>query len=387
MIPLRLKVGSTGGDGRGRLLILSASSRRVFWRIPGARVGGPRSCGTTWPSDGRARDWRTPRSGWGITRVKGRVALGSVERNLLRTDELQQPVVDPAAAPQAPRFPRKPTRIALPNQIFGRLTAASPPLKRRLWRYWYDFLAARYRQADWTFMNYGYAASSAAAELPLAGPDEANRYSIQLYEHVTSPISLRGARVLEVGCGRGGGCSYIARYREPASVLGVDFSAKAIAFCRRVHSVPDLTFQQGDAEALPCQPGAFDVVINVESSHCYGSMSAFLSEVFRALQPGGYFLWADLRPEKRLAETRRQFEAAGFQLHGESLISANVLRALDLISERKREMIRRLAPPLLVPCVEDFAGVKGTRVYESLRTGAIQYVSGVFQKPGSPLQR
>jgi ubiquinone/menaquinone biosynthesis C-methylase UbiE len=312
--------------------------------------------------------------------------LGSAERDFLRTDELQQAVIDTAAAPEAPLFPSKPTRTALPNQLFGRLGAVSPLLKRSLWRCWYDFLAARYRQADWTFMNYGYAASGAAAELPLARADEANRYSIQLYEHATRPVSLRGARVLEVGCGRGGGCSYLARYREPASVLGVDFSVKAIAFCNRVHSVPGLTFQQGDAEALPCQAGAFDVVINVESSHCYGSMPAFLAEVFRVLQPGGHFLWADFRSEERLAETHRQFDAAGFQRRGASLISADVLRALELISERKREMIRRLVPPLLVPCVEDFAGVRGTRVYESLRTGAIQYTSGVFQKPGSSLQ-
>ena len=28
--------------------------------------------------------------------------------------------------------------------------------KRLLWRGWYQFLAARYRDPRWTFMNYGY---------------------------------------------------------------------------------------------------------------------------------------------------------------------------------------------------------------------------------------
>ena len=65
------------------------------------------------------------------------------------------------------------------------------------------------------------------------------------------------------------------------------------------------------------------------------------------------------------------------------LITANVLRALELISARKEETIQRLVPRLLVPCVKDFAGVRGTRVYESLRTGVIQYPSGVLQKPRS----
>src|SRR5207253_3061036 len=128
----------------------------------------------------------------------------------------------------------------------------------------------------------------------------------------------------EVGCGRGGGCSYLARYRHPQSVLGIDISSRAIAFCRRVHSVPGLGFQQGDAEALPCPAAAFDVVLNVESSHCYGSLPAFLDEVFRVLRPGGYFLWADLVSEERWAAARRQFPAAGFRHRRESVITPNV---------------------------------------------------------------
>jgi SAM-dependent methyltransferase len=231
-------------------------------------------------------------------------------------------------------------------------------------------------------MNYGYAAIDAPASgLSLDPADEVNRHSIQLYHHLARTVDLRDARVLEIGCGRGGGCSYLARYQQPGSVLGIDFSAEAIAFCNRVHSVPRLAFQQGDAEALPCEAGTFDVVINVESSHCYGSIPTFLGEVFRVLRPGGYFLWADLRPEERLPETRRQFEEAGFQRCEERLITSNVLRALELVSERKRETIRRLVPRVLVPCVEDFAGVSGTRVYESLRSGALQYPSCVLQKP------
>jgi len=281
----------------------------------------------------------------------------------------------------------RPTLTSLPNQLFARLGAASPPLKRWLWRYWYDLLAGRCQEADWTFMNYGYAPTpSAAGELPLSPADEAHRYSIQLYEHVVSAVNLNGARVLEVGCGRGGGCAYLARYRHPQSVLGIDISARAIAFCQRVHSVPGLAFQQGDAEALPCPTGLFDVVLNVESSHCYGSLPGFLAEVFRVLKPGGYFLWADLGPRERMAAAHRQFAEAGFLHRNESVITPNVLRALDMDSEQRREMIHRLVPRLMAPCVEDFAGVSGTRVHESLRSGSIQYTSSILQKPGpSPL--
>jgi ubiquinone/menaquinone biosynthesis C-methylase UbiE len=315
-------------------------------------------------------------------------ALQSGEQ-LLQSNETRQSVMDLAVAPEAPGFPARPLTHkwvpgSLANQFFSRLGAASPPLRRWLWRCWYDLLAARYQQADWTFMNYGYApTNAAAAPLRLAKADEADRYSIQLYEQVARSVNLKGLRVLEVGCGRGGGCTYLARYRQPASVLGVDISPKAIAFCQRVHSVPGLSFRQGDAEALPCPAETFDVVLNVESSHCYGSMPTFLNEVFRVLVPGGYFLWADLGSAERLGAAHRQFAAAGFRCLEESVMTPNVLRALERDSEHRRAMIQRLVPRLLAPCVEDFAGVSGTRVYESLRTGAIEYRSSVVRKPGA----
>ena len=43
-----------------------------------------------------------------------------------------------------------------------------------------------------------------------------------------------------------------------------------------------------------------DVVLNVESSHCYGSMPRFLAEVRRVLEPRGYFLHADFRARSAL---------------------------------------------------------------------------------------
>ena len=302
---------------------------------------------------------------------------------MIQSPEPPRSVLESAAVPAVPRASARPPLTSLPNRFFARLGTASPPLKRWLWRYWYDLLAGRYQQADWTFMNYGYAPMhSAARELPLAKADEVHRYAIQLYEHVVSGVNLKDARVLEIGCGRGGGCSYLARYRQPQSVLGIDISPRAIAFCRRVHPVAGLAFQQGDAEALPCSSEAFDVVLNVESSHCYGSLPAFVDEVFRVLQPGGYFLWADLVSEERMAAARRQFAAAGFRCRDETVITPNVLRALDMDSAQRREMIHRLVPRFMAPCVEDFAGVSGTRVYESLRAETIQYVSSILQKPG-----
>jgi ubiquinone/menaquinone biosynthesis C-methylase UbiE len=257
-------------------------------------------------------------------------------------------------------------------------------LKRTLWKRWYQFLARGYPQGDWTFMNYGFAElDSRAPELHLEAADEPNRYFIQLYHQVVGSVDLRGLDVLEVGSGRGGGCSYIARYLQPRSTLGIDFSEKAVALSQKLHAVPHLSFEQGDAEALPCKDGVFDAVVNVESSHCYGSMERFLGEVSRVLRPGGYFLWADMRPRGQRDAVHGQFQRAGLALRQEADITANVLLALDRINDRKRETIRRHVSKYLLRWFEDFAGVRGTRVYEALRAGEVQYWRCTLQKPAA----
>ena len=48
---------------------------------------------------------------------------------------------------------------------------------------------------------------------------------------------MAGARVLEIGSGRGGGSRYIARYHAPASVTGLDYSPETVRIARRLNAV------------------------------------------------------------------------------------------------------------------------------------------------------
>ena len=266
--------------------------------------------------------------------------------------------------------------------LLARWVRQSPALRRSLWKGWYELLAGRHQQQDWKFMNFGYAPlTDGEAPLQLRPEDEPDRYSIQLYHHVAGRVDLGGAAVLEVGSGRGGGCAYLARYLGPASVLGVDFSRQAVQFCNRTYAIPGLSFCQGDAEALPCEDASFDAVVNVESSHCYGSMPAFLSEVLRVLKPGGHLLWADVRTVRRMQKTRQLFLESGFDLAEETVITPNVLRALDLAAEARRAMVTRLAPRFLAGPAGDFAAVPGSAVYEALHSGKQEYRSCVLRKP------
>src|SRR2546421_2913890 len=232
-------------------------------------------------------------------------------------------------------------------------------------------------------MNYGNADLHPDAEaLALSEVDERNRYCIQLYHHVAGALDLQGLDVLEVGCGRGGGASYIMRSFQPHSLIGIDRSAKAIAFCDRHYSMPGLSFLQADAEALPFANSTFDVIVNVESSHCYRSMESFLYEAFRVLRPNGYFLFTDFRSKEHIEPLRRQFLHCGFALLKEERISPNVLEALQRDNTRKLALIHQKAPRILEKQGQEFAATQGTKKYEAFRTGKLDYRSFLFQKPG-----
>lgn len=256
----------------------------------------------------------------------------------------------------------------------------SPRFRRLMMKSWYETLVMIDRERDITFMNYGYSDLNGASELPLSENEQENRYCIQLYHHVAAAIDLKGKDVVEVGSGRGGGASYITRYLHPQSMKGIDFSKKAIEFCRGYYKIEGLSFAQGDAENLPLADNSVDVVVNLESSHCYGSMTRFLSEVFRVLRPSGYFLFSDHRDHDKIDLLREQLKSSGFNFVNETDITPNVVKALELDNDRKQRLITRKCPRVLRREAAEFAAMKGSRAYRSFRSGYSRYLRFVLHK-------
>jgi hypothetical protein len=111
------------------------------------------------------------------------------------------------------------------DKVYSHAIRKSPRLRKLLAYRIYQFLANRYRTREWTFMNYGYVPADPVDDVPhLEKADELDRSSIALYNHVAGAVPLEGCDTLEVGCGRGGGSSFIARYLRPRTMTGVDFS-------------------------------------------------------------------------------------------------------------------------------------------------------------------
>jgi ubiquinone/menaquinone biosynthesis C-methylase UbiE len=228
-------------------------------------------------------------------------------------------------------------------------------------------------------MNYGYHAHDFSP--PLQASDENERYPIHLYHHVATQIDIADKTVLEVGSGRGGGASYLMRYLNPESYVGIDISEMAVDLCNKIHHLENLSFQIGDSENIPFEDGTFDIILNVESSHCYGNMDQFMSEVTRVLKPGGHFLWCDLRPGNSREKTNSHFANSGLQLINKNDITKNIIVALEKMSAGRKSAIKSRVPRFVRNIFESYAGVKGSRVHDSFINGDLIYLSAAMQKP------
>ena len=92
-----------------------------------------------------------------------------------------------------------------------------------------------------------------------------------------------GAKVLDVCCGTGVVMSAAAA--RSAQATGYDFSPAMLNQARRRH--PGLSFDEGDAEALPYADQSFDAVVSNFGVHHVPRPENALAEAFRVLRPGG----------------------------------------------------------------------------------------------------
>jgi ubiquinone/menaquinone biosynthesis C-methylase UbiE len=239
------------------------------------------------------------------------------------------------------------------------------------------------------FMNLGFVGLGPENEpFELAPPEEPFRPFIQMYRHVLKHADLKDKDVLEIGCGAGGGAAFIARNYQPRSITGIDLLPVNIAAAEARGPVPGLTFAVGDATSLEFPDNSFDVVVNIESSHCYSSIEKFFSEVKRVLKPGGVFLFADHRPvrdewgpDRTLAALEKQIRDTGFALLNYEDITANVNAASDMLNQGKEFMLTMSGIRGFEQThFREILHCRGTRNYEKVKCGEWQYSYYALQK-------
>lgn len=100
---------------------------------------------------------------------------------------------------------------------------------------------------------------------------------------------LRGARALEIGCGRGVGVELILDVLGAAAVDAFDLDPRMVAIAqRRLRSRgPSVRLWVGDATAISAPDDAYDAVFDYGIIHHVPNWRDVLVEVHRALRPGG----------------------------------------------------------------------------------------------------
>jgi SAM-dependent methyltransferase len=125
--------------------------------------------------------------------------------------------------------------------------------------------------------------------------------SVALYHDRLLAVAAIGERehVLDVGCGTGQTTRDAARAASVGSALGVDLSSRMLDYARRravEEGVTNVTFEQGDAQIHPFEPGAFDVAISRTAAMFFGDHVAAFGNIGRALRSGGRLVLVTWQP-------------------------------------------------------------------------------------------
>lgn len=260
-------------------------------------------------------------------------------------------------------------KLAMARAAMKLARALNLPFREHAYRAWYDGISelSELLFGDFHCMNYGYVPAAEGA-----GPE---RFQLGLYDFLATLTPLRDKRVLEIGSGRGGGAAHVRRTHGASDVTGVDLSERAVDASRARFDSMDLHFLSGNAEALPFDDASFDVVLNVESSHCYPDVGAFLEETRRVLTDDGVLLLADFRRSEEAADVDALVASSRFEVEQRMDITKNVLAALEADDARKREMIdtSSAVPNLIRGSIHHFAGCIGSPMYEDFRSGHRTY--------------
>ena len=262
-------------------------------------------------------------------------------------------------------------------------------LRRAVTRKLYDHLARTYPLAEWTTMNYGYAMLPGDTPSLAVDPKLPEHLALQLYMRLAVALQsdgclkLSGCEVLEIGSGRGGGAAHVARHFRPRRFVALDVSVEATALARRLHGADSgVEFVHGDAENLPFAKASFDVVINVESAHCYGSIDRFLAEVHRVLRPGGRLACADFVSKRHGARARllAMLRQAPLRLVQVDEITANVGAALAQDEARKRALLDRWVKGWFRSFAQGAYAMEGSAMRRELTAGNTVYLVAVLEK-------
>ncbi len=153
--------------------------------------------------------------------------------------------------------------------------------------------------------------------------DEANLFIIQGRERELLRFfnkheitSLKGKKILDIGCGSGGELMNLIRYgAQPENLYGIDLLSERIDTAKSKH--PTVCFECGDASTLVFNDKTFDMILQftVFTSILDSDMKKSIAqEMLRVLKDDGIIVWYDFlfrNPSNRDVRPVKKSEIVG----------------------------------------------------------------------------
>ena len=140
----------------------------------------------------------------------------------------------------------------------------------------------------------------------------------------------------------------------------------------------------GDLDRIPeLSPGSFDLVLSLESLHCFSNLPHLLDSVRTLLRSStvmpqddqrpsnpstGEFVIGDIFDKSQIPELESLFLRHGFNINKKEIITFNVKHAMQLDKPRVEKLIASISTSLVLRRFlrNFFSSAEGSRIWEEL---------------------
>ena len=161
------------------------------------------------------------------------------------------------------------------------------------------------------------------------------------------PVS-QGARILEIGCGRGAGAQLIIEKFSPDLLCLMDLDIQMISRARNFLATikeNNISYLNAGATFLPFKPHTFDAIFGFGFLHHVLEWQQSIKEIARVLRPGGTYYMEELYPEiyQNLVTRRLLVHPETNRFDSLDLINAIKNEGLDIAHKREIKKVGILA--------------------------------------------
>lgn len=241
--------------------------------------------------------------------------------------------------------------------------------KRSKLKIWNKLMIKLDKNGSSKFNNFGFHHIHNDKKVSLLTTDEADRYQIQMYDHIIQKEDIYYKDILEISSGKGGGAAYINKYYTPKSYTAIDASSRNINFCNSNYNEPCLKFIKSEYLNIPFENELFDFIINIESAKNNVDFPKFLDEIYRVLKYKGVLLFADIIETNNVETIKHYLRMGGFTIEHKQDITQNVIKALEINLSVNKEI--ETAKSKLN---------NESKLYNSFVSGKLKYMSFTLKK-------